>query len=140
KHEGTIFYLHGLADSVKTIEASIYPKDGLITLIKEAGFSHVAVISYGKDWLLKPSGNGDRTVGGYIKVAEGLKLPKPYVGIGISMGRANLATIAMQRPDFFESVVLAHPMLVKDDQYDVGWSFLPGFIVDNHFSRDEWRF
>jgi pimeloyl-ACP methyl ester carboxylesterase len=139
KRQGTLMYGHGLADSVKTIEASIYPHEGLIDFIKSTDLSHVLVVSYGKDWMLKPTGDSEKSVNEYVRILESFKTPRPFIGVGISMGGSNMASIAMQRPEFFDRVVLAHPMLVKDDQYHAGWGFLPGFIVDNHFSREEWK-
>lgn len=136
----TLVYLHGLADSAQTMIKSIYPHDGILALVKDLGYSHILVISYGKSWMLKPYAVGKKSIPDFIglmaKVAEKHPLPKPFVAMGISMGGANALTLALQEPDLFEKVVILNPMLVDEAGYGGKWA---GMIVDSHFSLDEWK-
>jgi pimeloyl-ACP methyl ester carboxylesterase len=142
KLQKTLLYLHGLADSAHAMLVSPYPKDRLIAFAKEMGYSHVLVPSFGKNWMLRPAVTGRKSVDEFIGLLSAVeakhKVPSIYHAVGISMGSANLAILCMTQSALFEKCVLLNPMLVRDEEYNIGWSFLPGFIINDHYTRSEW--
>jgi hypothetical protein len=145
----TLLYFHGLADSAHAMLVSPYPKDNLIKFAKDMGYSHILLISFGKNWLLRPAVTGRKSVDEFVSliwdIEKRFAIPNKYHAIGISMGGANLAILCTQVPELFEKCALLNPMLVRADQYgqdlmtEIKSGNYAGLIVNDHYTKSEWQ-
>ncbi len=151
----TIWYFHGLGCTQDVLQnpGSCLPKSkGEFELAFMAGLQDTAVItiSLGRSWLLDPFPPKEmatpeantKTFYESIIPEIGSKLPKPWYGVGHSMGGHNLAELSISYPEIFERVVLAHPMIFTCDPWALGKGIkcVGGiFFVGAEFPEEKWK-
>lgn len=142
----TLWYMHGLLSNEKILESSIFDVSDLKELINGIGEVKVVIISYGPGWMLVPD-----DAKGEFKLSEfnnkvvpylesKLELPKPYFGVGQSMGGANLLTIALNNPKFFVKVAFNNSMILAEKTDP--WNFLQNcpacLMIKANYSKQDW--
>ena len=158
----TVNYNYGLLDSIESPRKSKYDTAGTVALINEIGCSRVITMGPGPSDLAAAIGSksdtafmlkrgvGPGTVGEFAMVLKkaiaGQNLPKPLIGLSISMGASNLMTLAIHDPSLFSKIVLMNPMILRPNQWsnklldfsrplgEIDPALMPG----NHFTKEEW--
>lgn len=159
KTAGTIVYFHGLGETIESPRKSIYGTENLVVMINSSGYSRVLDLGYEADstekalglasdiaWMLK-LGSGPGSVEEYAAVLKkaiaGQNLPRPIIGMGISMGGSNLLTLATAHPEIFDKVILMNPMLLNAEDWKASFDIKdpkdPRLMPGKHFTKEEWQ-
>jgi hypothetical protein len=142
----TLWYLHGLLSNEKILETSIFDTSDLKELISGLGEIKVVIVSYGPGWMLVPDdAMGEFKLSDfYNKVVpfleNKLSLPKPYLGVGQSMGGANLLNLTLNKPNFFNKIALNNSMILteKIDPYYPLQNCPACLLIKANYSKTDW--
>lgn len=167
KKAGTIIYLGGLGESTEAPRKSLYGSEHLVIAINASGYSHVLSVGYPADLLarLPPASFSSDPVymihpgaeaATFAKQIRALilkeNLPRPIIGLSISMGSYNTLTLAGADASLFDKIILMNPMILGPEQWSnakvdwIAWlkaghkfeDLDAGLMPGNHFTREEW--
>jgi len=146
----TVFYNHGLLDSEKVLQVSIFNQDSLKEIVAKTHNTIFVVFSFGRSWLatiypdrwMMPKEATIEMIKTKIfpELVNKFPLTKPWKMVGHSMGGANAATICSQLPEEFQSCMLVNPMLIACNPFNLfDFSCLSAPIIrGNYPSKKMW--
>lgn len=140
----TLWYWPGLLETASVLERSLFDEQGFRDLITALGPINVVVVGYGSGYYIRPpmtAGNPSfkEITEKVIPFVERTFSPvKPYIGLGISEGAANLITISLLKPEMFTKTVAVHPMVVREDQGPDGFC-RACWLLRANFTAEEWK-
>lgn len=148
--KGTLWYQHGLLEDENAPDAAgtlLVPAHDEFKAMAVDNCLDIVAMSWGTSWMIRPPNTlAEPPPSPSWKEVQQIALPfiekqfalvRPYTGYGQSMGGFNTATIANLAPQFFDRVILTHPVITDFPDFSSNFK-LATVLIGLNFTPQEW--